>query len=122
MFCLGVPEGRFHGTLGHIVSANCFERGPDFGGTLEITPLEERPDKIAQNMPCGFDRFGGVEGAFSGHAFAPASDAIRLSFHEQHSPVGDASEAGLKRSDQRHPDFAEGDSLNLQVELLGSRM
>ena len=95
---------------------------PDFGGAVEIAALHERPDEVAQNMPGGLDRFGGVEGTFASDGFAPAGDAVRLGFDEQHSPVGEAAKTGFKGSDQRHPDFAERDSLNLQVELQGSRM
>ena len=122
LFCLGVPECGFDRAFGHVVAANRFEHGPDFGGALEFAPLQEGPDKIAQDVPSGLDRFGGVEGAFTCDAFAPAGDAVRLGFDEQHSPIGDAAETGFKGGDQRHPDFAEGDSLNLQVELPGSRM
>ncbi len=78
--------------------------------------------KSRKMMPRGLDGFRRVEGAFAGNGFAPAGDAVRFGFHEQHSPFGDTAETGFKGGDQRHPDFAERDSLNFQVGLPGSRM
>ena len=65
------------------------------------------PDEIAQDMPRGFDRLGRVEGAFAGHAFAPANYAIDVHFDQQNAPLRGAAKARLKRRDERHLNFAE---------------
>src|SRR5712692_6562763 len=64
---------------------------------------------IAENMPRRFGRFRTIPGSFAGNALTPAVHAIEVCFHQQDAPSIRASEAGLKRSDQLHPELSQSD-------------
>ena len=60
-----------------------------------------------------FDPFAAVERIFAGDAFSPAVDAFAVRGEQQNAAAIGASKARLKKMDERHVNFAEGDGFNL---------
>ncbi len=76
LFRFGVPDGGFDAGFGHVVAADPRKNIENFGRGREFPALEQRPQKIANDVPGGFDGFIGIVRIFAGGTFAPA-DARR---------------------------------------------
>ena len=63
--------------------------------------------------PCALNPFATVERIFASHALSPACDPVALHVDQENSAAVDASEARLKKIDERHLNLAEGDGFNL---------
>src|SRR5580704_7646967 len=110
-FGFGVPDGGFDGGLGHVVSANLFEKRPDIGGGGELLPFQLGPEEIVDNVPSGFGVFGRVERSFAGGAFAPPGGAIDIGFDEDDAAMGDAVHAGFEWGDELHVNLAKSEAM-----------
>src|ERR1700734_2522935 len=62
--------------------------------------------------PDAVDPLTAVEGVFAGHAFSPALYALAVDRNQKNAAAISAAEAGLKKVDQRHLNFAECDGFN----------
>ena len=106
MLGFGVPDCGFDRALGHIVAADEVEHVVHVGGCGEVFIFDERPEMIAQDVPCGFDGFWAVVWIFAGDALGPAGHSVHVGFKEDDAAVVSDAAADLEWSDQLHPDFA----------------
>src|SRR5580704_9919527 len=92
-----------------MVASDAGEQVPDFGGGCEFFILYDGPQKIAEDVPGGFNGFVGIVGIFAGGAFTPAGCAVGVEFEQKNAAQRSFAEAGLERRDQWHVDFAQSD-------------
>ena len=57
LFRFGVPERGFHGGFGHVVAADLAEQIGDVRRGIEFLALQDRPQKITDDVPRSFDGF-----------------------------------------------------------------
>src|SRR5207245_73749 len=93
---LRIPYGGLDGRFGHIVSAYRGQHFPHIAGSGKFLACQRRPDEVAQDVPGGLDRLGGIRRPFAGDAFAPPGHAIGVNFDQENAPVGGAPEARLE--------------------------
>src|SRR5579863_9835653 len=63
-------------------------------------------------VPCAFRPLAAIERIFASHALSPGIDTVAVDGQQKNAPAEGAFKARLEKLDERHLDFAKGDSFN----------
>jgi hypothetical protein len=65
--------------------------------------------------PGSLNPFRAIERIFAGNAFSPSNYSVALNGEQQNTAAIETAKARLKKMQERHPNFAEGNTFNLHV-------
>ena len=83
---------------------------------LDVLAQQRRRQVFGDGEPRGVDGLFQIKRVFAGHALAPGCEAFAVQCDQDDAASGGASEAGLKKLDQRHIDFAQSNGFNFHDE------
>src|SRR5882672_361686 len=110
---LRFPESVFQSCLGHTVPANPGKQRGAVPGRGNSLAEKQRDQILAKHGPRGVGALFGVVRTLVGNALTPSLDAFAVNGDQGDAALVDPPEAGLKKMDQRHVQFTQGNSFDI---------